>query len=65
MRQMPVALIAVITLEVGQLLHAKTSVRSLLGNVPLVVRWGLYAGFVMAVVMFGIYQKAQFIYFQF
>ena len=65
MRQMPVALIAVITLEVGQLLHAKTSVRSLLGNVPLVVRWGLYASFVMAVVMFGIYQKAQFIYFQF
>jgi hypothetical protein len=28
-------------------------------------RWTLYASFVMLVVMFGVYKKTQFIYFQF
>ncbi len=65
MRQMPLALIGIAVLELGQLLRGRISVHSVLGNSPLAVRWGLYAGFVMAVLMFGIYQKAQFIYFQF
>jgi D-alanyl-lipoteichoic acid acyltransferase DltB (MBOAT superfamily) len=65
MRQMPVALASIAALELGQLLQRKIPIQSLLANSPLIVRWGLYASFVMAVLMFGIYQKAQFIYFQF
>lgn len=65
MRQMPVALIAIAVMETGQLLQGRVAVHSLLRDSPLIVRWGLYASFVMGVLMFGIYQKAQFIYFQF
>lgn len=65
LRQMPVAIASIIVLEVGQLLHGKIYIPSLLIRLPMVPRWALYAGFVMAVVMFGIYRKTQFIYFQF
>jgi alginate O-acetyltransferase complex protein AlgI len=65
LRQLPVAVASIIVLEAGQLLHGKIRIPSLLIRLPMVPRWALYAGFVMAVVMFGIYRKTQFIYFQF
>lgn len=65
MRQMPVALAAILVLEIGQLLAGRISIDSVLGRLPVSARWAAYAGFVMAVVLFGVYQKAQFIYFQF
>jgi alginate O-acetyltransferase complex protein AlgI len=65
LRQMPVAIAAILALELGQLCQKKFCVLSLLGKLPLTPRWALYAGFVLTVIMFGIYQKAQFIYFQF
>ena len=65
LRQLPVAIAGIIILEAAQLLHGKISVPSLLVRLPVAPRWALYAGFVMVVVMFGIYQKTQFIYFQF
>src|SRR5262249_37969326 len=61
LRQLPVAVASIVLLEISQLLHGKISVPSLLTRLPLVPRWALYAGFVMVVVMFGIYQKTQFI----
>jgi D-alanyl-lipoteichoic acid acyltransferase DltB (MBOAT superfamily) len=65
LRQLPVAVASIVLLEMGQLLHGKVSVPSLLIRLPMAPRWALYAGLVMVVVMFGIYQKTQFIYFQF
>lgn len=65
LRQLPIAVASIVLLEMGQLLHGKISVPSLLIRLPMAPRWALYAGFVMVVVMFGIYQKTQFIYFQF
>jgi D-alanyl-lipoteichoic acid acyltransferase DltB (MBOAT superfamily) len=65
LRQMPVAVGGVVLLELGQLLQGKVSVTALLNKFPMAPRWALYAGFVLAVVMFGIYRKIQFIYFQF
>ncbi len=65
LRQMPVAVAAILFLEGGQLLENRISLPSVLGRWPQAVRWGVYAAFVMLVLMFGIYQKAQFIYFQF
>src|SRR5262249_33860147 len=65
LRQLPVAIAGIIILEAGQLLYGKISFPSLLVRLPVAPRWALYAGFVMVVVMFGIYQKMQFIYFQF
>jgi hypothetical protein len=37
----------------------------MLSGLPLPARWAAYAAFVMLVLMFGVYQNAQFIYFQF
>ena len=66
LRQLPVAVGAIFALEIGQLLwQGEGAVRSMLGRLALPVRWAVYAGFVMLVLMFGVYQKMQFIYFQF
>jgi len=65
LRQMPIALAAILVLEVGQLWPGKFPVPSIVGRLPLAPRWALYASFVMAVLMFGVYRNTQFIYFQF
>jgi hypothetical protein len=65
LRQFPVAIAAILFLELGQRLGNRISVPRAVGNWPIAVRWAAYASFVMLVVMFGIYKKMQFIYFQF
>jgi alginate O-acetyltransferase complex protein AlgI len=65
LRQLPVAIAAILALEIGQLWNGTVSVTSFVGKMPMAVRWALYAGFVMTVVMFGVYKQMQFIYFQF
>jgi alginate O-acetyltransferase complex protein AlgI len=65
LRQLPLALAGIIVLEFGHTLQRTVSVPDLLRRLPIVPRWGLYAGFVMAVLMFGVYRQTQFIYFQF
>jgi D-alanyl-lipoteichoic acid acyltransferase DltB (MBOAT superfamily) len=65
LRQLPVAVAAIIALEIGQLLWDRLAISSGLGRLSLPLRWGAYATFVIIVIMFGVYQKAQFIYFQF
>ncbi len=65
MRQFPVAVGAILALEIGQRLAGSFPVPQFLGNLSTPARWAVYASFVMAVVMFGVYRKMQFIYFQF
>ncbi len=65
LRQMPVAIASILVLEIGQLWGRAVSVPNLIQKLPLPARWTLYASLVMTVVMFGIYKKTQFIYFQF
>jgi alginate O-acetyltransferase complex protein AlgI len=65
LRQLPVALAAILALEIGQLSDSAVSIPSFLGRMPTPARWTLYASFVMAVLMFGVYKDMQFIYFQF
>jgi hypothetical protein len=65
LRQMPVAIGAILVLEIGQAWHRQVAMPALLGRWPLPVRWAAYAGFVMAVVMLGVYRGTEFIYFQF
>jgi alginate O-acetyltransferase complex protein AlgI len=64
-RQLPVAIAGIMVLEIGQLLSGTVSVPSLVGKMPVSVRWALYASFVMTVLMFGVFKQMQFIYFQF
>jgi len=65
LRQMPVAVGSILILELAQLLEGKVFIPKLLRQWPLAPRWAVYAGFILAVIMFGIYRKTQFIYFQF
>jgi alginate O-acetyltransferase complex protein AlgI len=65
LRQMPVALASILALEVGQLLAQRKTRFTVLGKMPVSARWAAYAAFVILVVMFGVYQNRQFIYFQF
>jgi hypothetical protein len=65
MRQMPAAFLGILILELGQLWQARGSVPEWLSRLPMPVRWTAYAGFVLAVMMLGIYRNEQFIYFQF
>jgi D-alanyl-lipoteichoic acid acyltransferase DltB (MBOAT superfamily) len=65
LRQFPVALAAIVALEIGQLEWSVRGVENWLPRLPQAARWGLYASFVLTVLLFGVYQQAQFIYFQF
>ena len=65
LRQLPVAIASIIVLEIGQIWHRRRPVQFVVGRLPFIPRWAVYAGFVMAVLMFGVYRKTQFIYFQF
>jgi alginate O-acetyltransferase complex protein AlgI len=65
LRQMPIAVAAILGLEVGQLWHGRIPVPSIVGRLSLAPRWMVYASFVLAVIMFGVYRNSQFIYFQF
>jgi alginate O-acetyltransferase complex protein AlgI len=65
LRQLPIAVAAILVLEIGQLWHRAAPIPQLVGRLPITARWALYAGFVLLVLMFGVYRKTQFIYFQF
>jgi alginate O-acetyltransferase complex protein AlgI len=65
LRQMPVAIGAIVLLEIAQFIHARIALSLLLGRFSMPWRWATYASCVMCVVMAGVYRKTQFIYFQF
>jgi alginate O-acetyltransferase complex protein AlgI len=65
LRQLPVAFMAILALELAQLLNGSGSVTTYVKEMPMATRWALYASLVMAVLMFGVYKQTQFIYFQF
>jgi alginate O-acetyltransferase complex protein AlgI len=65
LRQMPLALAAIVLLEVAQHLHSRRSLALRFGHLPMPLRWSTYLSLVLGVVMFGVYRSSQFIYFQF
>lgn len=65
LRQMPVAIAAIAFLEVVQLYGRRFSWPRVFVRWPVLPRWALYMTFLLGVVMFGVYRKNQFIYFQF
>jgi len=65
LRQLPVAVAAIVLLELGQHLHRRISLTALVTRLPVAPRWAVYACFVLGVLMFGVYRSEQFIYFQF
>jgi alginate O-acetyltransferase complex protein AlgI len=57
---------ALIIMEIVHLLQRGQSLRNVLNQKPLLVRWVLYYGIILAILFLGMYDSpAQFIYFQF
>jgi D-alanyl-lipoteichoic acid acyltransferase DltB (MBOAT superfamily) len=65
LRQLPVAVLSIVVLELVESLNQRVSVTALLARQPTVMRWSVYTSFVLGVILFGIYRHSQFIYFQF
>jgi len=65
LRQFPAAIGGLLVLEIGQRLSSTLPISFMMSRMPLPARWALYAGFVMTVLMLGVYKQMQFIYFQF
>jgi D-alanyl-lipoteichoic acid acyltransferase DltB (MBOAT superfamily) len=61
----PVALIALVIMEVVHALQRHTPVRQLLGGQSWWLRWSVYATAVLMILLFGMFSSQDFIYFQF
>jgi D-alanyl-lipoteichoic acid acyltransferase DltB (MBOAT superfamily) len=64
LRQMPLALASVAILELIQGVGPRR-LSDIVSTVPLLPRWAIYCSAMVAVIMFGVFRHAQFIYFQF
>lgn len=62
---MLVSLLVIAFLIVVELIGRRESFRLYLGSKPLWVRWSAYYGLIVSIILFGIYEHAEFIYFQF
>ncbi len=65
LKHFPAAILAIITLEGIQFLEPKFSFRYRLSMMPGVLRWAAYTLMILGVILFGVFRKTQFIYFQF
>ncbi len=65
LRQMPVALASLLSLEAVEWWHRRRRLTLTLSAQTMPVRWAVYVGCVLLVVLFGVYRETQFIYFQF
>jgi len=58
-------MLMVIALLLAEYLHEKYNLVRFIAAKPLLIRWSVYAGFVMFILFFGMLYKQKFIYFQF
>jgi alginate O-acetyltransferase complex protein AlgI len=65
LRQLPVALIAVATLECVQWFRRHPEVTSNFPPLPMPARWLAYIAAILLILLFGVFRSNQFIYFQF
>lgn len=60
-----IALLSILFLIFVHHMQKHGSIRNMLKEKPLIVRWGAYYAIVLGIIMFGVFDKTQFIYFQF
>lgn len=58
-------IIMVIGLLIAEHLHEKYNLEKMIASRPVIIRWGIYSGFIFFVLLFGVLQEQKFIYFQF
>jgi hypothetical protein len=64
-RNFAVAIVAIILMEIVQFIQEYGSVGEMLLRRPAIIRFAVYAGLIMCIVLFGKFSANQFIYFQF
>ena len=64
-RQFFPAIASVLVLESIQAINRHVPLGEKVTRLPTPLRWPAYAGFIFAVILFGVYRSNQFIYFQF
>jgi alginate O-acetyltransferase complex protein AlgI len=52
-------------MEFVHLIQEHRSIRQFLDNKPLLLRWSIYIGIILLILLFGVFDNTQFIYFQF
>lgn len=65
LRQLPIAVTGIVVLETAQYIHAHWPLPLQVRRWPVLPRWAVYATCIVGILLFGVYQQAQFIYFQF
>jgi len=65
LRQMPVAILSIGVLEVAGWVNRRRPLIPMVARQPVLVRWPVYVGCVLTIVLFGVFRSSQFIYFQF
>ena len=63
--EIAIAILAILFMEIIHLIQRHGSIRAMLENRPLWVRWTLYYAMIYSLILFGYYNSNAFIYFQF
>jgi alginate O-acetyltransferase complex protein AlgI len=63
--ELVVAMGSIVILETAHLMQGHGSIREIMAQKPVWLRWGLYYGAIVAILLFGNFGSKQFIYFQF
>jgi alginate O-acetyltransferase complex protein AlgI len=63
--QIILSIFLILALETIHIIQGKESMRLMISSKPIIVRWSLYYGIVLAIIFLGVFDKREFIYFQF
>jgi len=64
-REFIVAIVAILFMEFIHLIQERVRIRQFLDDKPIILRWILYYIIIFAILIFGVFEKVPFIYFQF
>jgi len=64
-KEVLLCIIFIIFLLVIEYIHEKYSIVRIIGRKPLIIRWAVYLGAVIFIIVFGVFTNVEFIYFQF
>ncbi|WMJ82393.1 MBOAT family O-acyltransferase [Clostridium sp. MB40-C1] len=60
-----VGVIAIVIMEIAHLIQARQSLIKFIREKPILIRWTFYYALILTIMLFGVFEQSQFIYFQF
>jgi len=60
-----ISFVLIFLLELIHYVQTKHNISKLLSNLPIYIRWSIYYIFIVSIMIFGVFENRQFIYFQF